>query len=88
MTDEGGGELTIDPEKGLVTIAPDGSVSQEGELVGKVGVVAFDDLSILEKTGDNLLKNTSNLQPHAADGVKVAAGSSRVWGPGPHRGAE
>jgi len=74
VTDDGGGELIVDPQKGLVSIAPDGSVSQAGERVGKVGVVAFDDLSVLEKTGDNLLKNTSNLQPQATPDAKVRQG--------------
>jgi flagellar basal-body rod protein FlgF len=62
---DGGGEIVIDPEKGEVTISKDGVVSQGIERVGKVGVVGFADLSILRKDGDNLYRNTSNLQPEA-----------------------
>ena len=42
--------------------------------MGKVGVYKFDSLSVLEKTGDNLLKNTSNAQPAAATDSRVRQG--------------
>lgn len=74
VADEGGGEITIDPEKGPVTISSDGVVSQGVERVGKVGVFTFDNLSALEKTGDNLLKNASNLQPTASTEARVRQG--------------
>ena len=38
-------------------------VTQGGERIGKLGVVSFANLSTLEKTGDNLMKNTSNQAP-------------------------
>lgn len=60
---EGGGEIVIDPEKGPVTISKDGVVSQGTELIGKIGVVGFTELSALRKVGDNLYSNSSNLQP-------------------------
>jgi flagellar basal-body rod protein FlgF len=63
VLDEGGGEITIDPEKGQVSISQDGVVSQGPERIGKIGVVNFATLSILEKTGDNLYQNTSNQTP-------------------------
>lgn len=69
-----GGELVIDPKKGPVTIAPDGTVSQGEEIVGKVGVARFDQLSVLEKVGDNLYRNTSNDQPQAAPDARVKQG--------------
>jgi flagellar basal-body rod protein FlgF len=69
-----GGELTLDPTKGAVTIASDGTMSQGTERVGKVGVVSFDTLSVLEKTGDNLYRNTSNQQPQPATTAQVRQG--------------
>lgn len=69
-----GGELTLDPTKGAVTIASDGTMSQGTERVGKVGVVGFDTLSVLEKTGDNLYRNTSNQQPQPATTAQVRQG--------------
>ena len=71
---DGGGEIVIDPLKGPANIASDGTVSQGTERVGKIGVVRFDTLSVLEKTGDNLLKNTANAQPVAAPDVLVRQG--------------
>ena len=74
VLDEGGGEISIDPQKGAFTIATDGTVSQGSERVGKVAVVRFDTLSVLEKTGDNLYRNTSNAQPQAAPDARVHQG--------------
>ena len=71
---DGGGEIVINPEDGKVTIAADGAISQGENLLGRVAVVRFDDLSVLEKTGDNLLRNTSNLQPAPAPDVRVRQG--------------
>jgi len=74
VADEGGGEITLDLQKGQITIAPDGTVSQGSERIGKVGVYKFDTLSVLEKKGDNLLANTSNSQPAPAIDAKVRQG--------------
>jgi flagellar basal-body rod protein FlgF len=75
VLDDGGGEITIDPEKGPVSISADGVLSQGDERIGKVGIYDFANLAVLEKTGDNLLKNTSNLQPTAiAEDARVRQG--------------
>jgi flagellar basal-body rod protein FlgF len=74
VMDEGGGEITLDLQKGQITIAQDGTVSQGSERVGKVGVYRFDALSVLEKKGDNLLANTSNSQPAPAIDAKLRPG--------------
>jgi flagellar basal-body rod protein FlgF len=63
VADDGGGEISLDPQKGAITIAQDGTITQGTERVGKLGVVNFTTLSTLEKTGDNLYRNTSNQQP-------------------------
>lgn len=63
VLDGGGGEIVIDPQKGPVKIAEDGTLSQGLEQVGKIAVARFETLSVLQKTGDNLLRNTSNAQP-------------------------
>jgi flagellar basal-body rod protein FlgF len=61
VLDESGGEITIDAEKGQVSIGADGSMSQGDERVGKVGMFAFANPGALEKAGDNLFRNASNL---------------------------
>ncbi|WP_374575754.1 flagellar basal-body rod protein FlgF [Phenylobacterium sp.] len=63
---EGGGDIVVDPQKGPVSIAKDGTVSQERETLGKIGLVKFTELSALRKTGDNLYSNSSNIQPQPA----------------------
>ncbi len=65
VLDEGGGQITIDPRLGPVTIGKDGIVSQGALRAGRIAVVRPDDLSTLAKDGDNLYRNTTNnaLQP-------------------------
>lgn len=75
VLDEGGGEITVEPDKGPITIASDGTVSQGTERVGKIGVVRFDAPSALEKDGDNLFRNSSNQQPQAAPDAVVRQGA-------------
>ena len=69
-----GGPITIDPKKGAFHVAIDGTVSQGAEVVGKLQAFRFDDKASLEKTGDNLFRNISNLQPQAAPDAKVRQG--------------
>ena len=42
--------------------------------VGKIGVVRFDTLGVLQKEGDNMFSNTSNAQPTAAPDVRLRQG--------------
>ncbi|HEY8571867.1 flagellar basal-body rod protein FlgF [Phenylobacterium sp.] len=74
VLDEGGGEVTIDPERGPLMMGADGTLTQNGERVGKLAVVEFENLSVLEKTGDNLLQNTSNEQPRPATEARLRQG--------------
>lgn len=74
VSGDGGGEIIVNPQDGAVTIAADGTVSQGENAIGKIAVMRFDDLSALEKAGDNLLRNVSNLQPEAAPDVRVRQG--------------
>jgi len=74
VLDDGGGEITIDPEKGPVAIAADGTMSQGDERVGKVAVVTFENTGALEKAGDNQYRNTSNLQPQPATEARMRQG--------------
>jgi flagellar basal-body rod protein FlgF len=74
VLDEGGGEIVIDSEKGQVAIGPDGSMSQGNERVGKVGLYAFANAGALEKSGDNLYRNTSNLAAEKAEKANLRQG--------------
>jgi flagellar basal-body rod protein FlgF len=74
VLDEGGGEIAIDPELGPLNIGEDGTLTQNGQRIGKVGVFTLPDLSVLEKRGDNLYQNTSNAAAQPAAGAKVRQG--------------
>jgi flagellar basal-body rod protein FlgF len=74
VADESGGEIIIDGEKGPVSIGPDGSMSQGNERIGKIGAFKFANAGVLEKAGDNLYKNTSNLSAEKAEDAKVRQG--------------
>lgn len=69
-----GGDIVVNMENGPVTVAADGSVSQGAQLIGRVAVVRFAEKSVLEKTGDNLYRNTGNEQPVAAPDAQVRQG--------------
>lgn len=74
VLDEGGAEILIDLERGQVSIGADGSMSQGDERVGKIGMFAFANAGVLEKAGDNLFRNTSNLQPQPVTEAKLRQG--------------
>jgi flagellar basal-body rod protein FlgF len=74
VLDDGGGEIVVDPEKGELQIGPDGSMSQGDERVGKVGMFAFANPGALEKSGDNLYRNVSNLIPQPAADARLRQG--------------
>lgn len=70
----GGGDITLDPQKGPVSISETGVISQQGQKVGQLDVVTFDDLGALSKEGNNLLRNTSNAQPQPTTSAKIRQG--------------
>ena len=69
-----GGLITMDPQKGPPKIASDGTVSQQGQTVGKLAVVTFSSLAALAKSGDGLYRNISNLQPQPTDQARIRQG--------------
>jgi flagellar basal-body rod protein FlgF len=68
---DGGAEIVLDPARGEPTVSADGTISQAGQIVGKLAVVSFGSLAGLEKDGDGLYRNTSNLAPEPAAGAFV-----------------
>ena len=61
-----GGPVTLDPLKGAPSISADGTVSQQGQVVGKIALVNFSSLAALSKDGNGLYNNNTNLQPQPA----------------------
>jgi flagellar basal-body rod protein FlgF len=69
-----GGPITLDPERGPASVAPDGTISQQGLPVGRLTAVRFDALSVLQKSGDGLYRNSSNTQPTDAADAQIRQG--------------
>jgi flagellar basal-body rod protein FlgF len=74
VLDASGGEIAIDMEKGQVAVGADGTLTQGIEQVGKVGMFAFANPGALEKAGDNLFRNASNLTPNPATEARLRQG--------------
>jgi flagellar basal-body rod protein FlgF len=75
----GGSPIVVDPTKGAVQIAKDGSISQTGangqlSQLGKLGVVQFANLSALSKQGGNLYADTGGQTPVPVTNVRLAPG--------------
>ena len=56
-------------------VGADGTITQNGQVTGRLSVVRFDTLGVLEKGGDSLYRNTSNAQPIEAADAQVHQGS-------------
>ncbi|WP_332660783.1 flagellar basal-body rod protein FlgF [Brevundimonas sp.] len=68
------GDIILDPALGEPSVAPDGTISQNGALVGRLSVVRFDTLAALEKSGDGLYRNASNAVAIEATDARVRQG--------------
>lgn len=53
-----GGPITLDPDGGPISISREGSISQDGVVVGTLRVSTFDTPGALEKIGSNMWKPT------------------------------
>ena len=73
VLDEGGGEITLRRDGSAPAIAADGTISQDGERVGRLGLVRFDNPAALSKTGDNLFL-ADGAAPVPAPDARVAQG--------------
>lgn len=69
-----GGPIFLDAQRGPATVAQDGTITQEGEPVGRLRVVRFENLAVLSKAGNGLYVNASNQQPVAANDVQIRQG--------------
>ncbi|MCH8912606.1 MAG: flagellar basal-body rod protein FlgF, partial [Planctomycetes bacterium] len=75
VLNSGGGTITIPAEGGKVIITSSGEIKQGDAVIGTVGVVEFDDLSLLMKQGKNLYAAAASATPRAATGSKIIPGA-------------
>ena len=71
----GGAEIVLDPALGAISVGADGTITQAGQITGRLSVVRFDTLGVLEKGGDGLYRNSSNTQPVEANDAQVHQGA-------------
>ena len=69
-----GGDIILDASRGQARVAQDGTISQNGQLVGRLALARFDALGVLSKDGDGLYRNRSNAAPIEAAGIQVRQG--------------
>jgi flagellar basal-body rod protein FlgF len=70
----GGGPLQAQ-SSAPIEVSPDGTVSQDGQVLGRLEIVEFSDPSILGKQGASYFRNTDpNAAPTAASGFEVQQG--------------
>ncbi|MDA1322989.1 MAG: flagellar hook basal-body protein, partial [Proteobacteria bacterium] len=67
----GGAEIVLNPELGAPSVGADGTITQDGQIVGQMSVVRFGALGVLEKGGDGLYRNASNVQLIEANDVQI-----------------
>jgi flagellar basal-body rod protein FlgF len=80
VLDASGSPITINPQGNTPMIGPDGTISQSvpnqlgTQVIGRIGVVQFSDLSALSKQGDGLYSLTTNQTPQPATHAQVEQG--------------
>ncbi len=67
------GPIKLNPTGGSVSVSREGSISQDGQIVGALRVSTFQTPSALEKVGDNLWLATDE-QPTPATDARVVSG--------------
>ena len=72
VLDDGGAPIAVPPGAGPVTIAPDGTVSTPDVVLGRLGLVRFEDAQDLQKAGHGLYR--TDQAPIPAEGVSVIQG--------------
>ena len=68
-------EIVLDTERGPPTVGADGTITQQGQVTGRLSVVRFEALGALEKGGDGLYRNRSNTKPIEAADAQIHQGS-------------
>jgi flagellar basal-body rod protein FlgF len=68
-----GGPITVNPAGGPLSVSREGSISQDGVILGALKVMKFQTPGALDRMGSNLWKATDE-QPQPATDVRIAAG--------------
>ncbi|MEM7694950.1 MAG: flagellar basal-body rod protein FlgF [Pseudomonadota bacterium] len=63
VTDEGGAPMVVDPARGPISFGTDGTVSQEGAVVGRIGLFAIPEAANLSRYGDAAVLSDLPVEP-------------------------
>jgi len=69
-----GGPITVDPEKGELTVSPDGSISQGDNLLGRLSVYNFENPESLTRVEGGFFEPSDGQTPPALDTAVVHQG--------------
>lgn len=72
VLDESGGALLIPPEASKISVAADGSITADGQSVGRIGVVRADQETLVRE-GDNMFRAEVGYTPSPAAKVRQGA---------------
>lgn len=74
-TVSGDGGAIVIPENAMdITAGRDGTIQADGQSVGKIRIVKFEDTSVLHPVGANSFENKSQEQPTVADDAELLQG--------------
>lgn len=72
VLDESGGALLIPPQASLIAASPDGTITADGQPVGRLGVVIADPAGLVRE-GDNLFRTDAGYEPATTAKVRQGA---------------
>lgn len=70
-----GGPITVDPEQGELTVARDGSISQGGNLLGRLNLYDFENPDQLTRVEGGFFEPPEGANPQALDQVSITQGA-------------
>lgn len=74
VLDDGGRPMAIASDARVISIGSDGLVSADNDVIGRLGIVRFDNPQKLVQNGDLLYEPRDGMQPLPAPDTKVAEG--------------
>ena len=70
-----GGPITVNPEQGELSVARDGSISQAGNVLGRLNLYDFDDPDQLTRVEGGFFEAPEGANPQALEQVAITQGA-------------
>ncbi len=75
ILDDGGAAIPLPPETERIDIGRDGTLTADGQLIGRIGLYEFDNVSMLEREANSLYKAPGNVAPLPAFETSIVQGA-------------